>query len=117
MHFGTLKTLIRDDRRLQVLLLASLCVQVVICLTAVGIYHPDQYFQIIEFSSWQLHHPSAAGQVWEFGLQVRPTLQVYLFSGYTFICSATGIHDPYTQLLILRLLFGLSLFVLFNWIC
>ena len=116
MHFRTLKALIRDDRRLQVLLTASLLVQIVICLTAVGIYHPDQYFQIIEFSSWQLHRPSAAGQIWEFGSQVRPTLQVWLFSGYTSLCSALGMHDPYWQLAILRLVFGLALFALFNWI-
>ncbi len=117
MHFGTLKALIRDDRRLQVLLVASLLIQVIICLTAVGIYHPDQHFQLIEFSSWQLHDPSAAGQVWEFGMQIRPTFQVYCFSAYTVICSSMGMHDPYTQLLVLRLLFGLLLFALFNWMC
>src|SRR5258708_18489676 len=117
MYFGTLKGIIRDDRRLRYLLLASLLVQVVVCLTAVGIYHPDQYFQIIEFSSWQLHRPSAAGNVWEFGAHLRPTLQVYLFSAYYSICTTLGIHDPYWQLGLLRLLFGLALFVLFNSIC
>ncbi|HXB10283.1 MAG TPA: hypothetical protein VNW04_24335, partial [Puia sp.] len=117
MHFGTLKAILRDDRRLRLLLIASLLVQVAVCLTATGIYHPDQYFQIIEFSSWQLHRPSAAGQVWEFGSHVRPTLQVYLFSGYYLVCSALGIHDPYWQLWLLRLFFGLALFGLFNWIC
>ncbi len=111
MYFGTLKGIIRDDRRLRYLLLASLLVQVVVCLTAVGIYHPDQYFQIIEFSSWQLHRPSAAGNVWEFGAHLRPTLQVYLFSAYYSICTTLGIHDPYWQLGLLRLLFGLALFV------
>src|SRR5258708_27179272 len=117
MYFGTVKGIIRDDRRLRYLLLASLLVQVVVCLTAVGIYHPDQYFQIIEFSSWQLHRPSAAGNVWEFGAHLRPTLQVYLFSAYYSICTTLGIHDPYWQPGLLRLLFGLALFVLFNSIC
>lgn len=114
MYFETLKSILRDDRRLQVLLSASLLVQIVLCWTAVGIYHPDQYFQIIEFSSWQLHRPSAAGQVWEFAAHLRPTLQVYLFSGYSWLCSAIGVHDPYLQLGLLRMFFGLSLFALFN---
>ncbi|HEY1212622.1 MAG TPA: hypothetical protein VGE93_03220, partial [Bryobacteraceae bacterium] len=93
---------------------ASLLVQLVICWTAVGIYHPDQHFQIIEFSSWQLHRPSAAEQVWEFTAHLRPTLQVYLFSGYSLLCGALGLHDPYLQLGLLRVIFGLSLFALFN---
>jgi len=112
-----MKNIIRDDRRLRLVLAASLVVQVILCLTAVGIYHPDQYFQIVEFSSWQLHRPSAAPMVWEFGARLRPTLQVYLFSGYSTLCTALGIHDPYWQFCWLRLLFGLSLFVLFNAIC
>lgn len=114
MYLDTLKNILRDDRRLQVLLLASVLVQIIICLTAVGIYHPDQYFQIIEFSSWQLHRPSAAGQVWEFAAHLRPTLQVYLFSGYSRLCSALGLHDPYFQLGLLRVASGLCLFALFN---
>ena len=114
MYCETLKSILRDDRRLQVLLLASILVQMVICWTAVGIYHPDQYFQIIEFSSWQLHRPSAAGQVWEFSAHLRPTLQVYLFSGYSWLCQVLGLLDPYWQLGLLRLLFGGMLFTLFN---
>jgi phosphatidylinositol glycan class B len=114
MNVRTLKALIRDDRRLRLMLLASLLVQVVVCLTAVGIYHPDQYFQIIEFSSWQLHRPSAAGRIWEFSAHLRPTMQIYLFSGYSWLCAALGLHDPYLQLGLLRMGFGLALFALFN---
>src|SRR5579859_377175 len=117
MIFAELKDIVRNDSRLRLLLLASLLVQVGICLTAVGIYHPDQYFQIIEFSSYQLHRPSAAGHVWEFAAHLRPTIQVYLFSAYYSVCTLLGIHDPYGQLTLLRLLFGLALFVLFNVIC
>jgi phosphatidylinositol glycan class B len=111
------KDIIRQDRRLQLLLSASLIVQVIICLTAVGVYHPDQYFQIIEFSSYQLHRPSAAGHVWEFTAHLRPTMQVYLFSAYYSVCTTLGIRDPYLQLTVLRVVFGLALFVLYNGIC
>ena len=117
MYFGELKNILRNDSRLRLLLLCSLLVQTIVCLTAVGIYHPDQYFQIIEFSSYQLHRPSAAGNVWEFAAQLRPTMQVYLFSAYYSFCTALGLHDPYGQLTVLRLLFGWALFLLFNAIC
>jgi len=114
MYLETLKGILRDDRRLKPLLFISLLVQIVICWTSVGVYHPDQYFQIIEFSSWQLHRPSAVNHVWEFAAHLRPTLQVYLFSGYSLFCGALGLHDPYLQLGLLRMVFGLTLFALFN---
>ena len=114
MYFRQLQAMIRTDIRLLLLLSAALLVQVIICLTAIGIYHPDQYFQIIEFSSYQLHRGSAANNVWEFAAHLRPTLQVYLFSAYYEVCSGLGISDPYVQLEWLRLLFGLFLFVFFN---
>lgn len=106
-------TLLKDTR-LRLILLAGIMIQVVVCITAIGIYHPDQYFQIIEFSSYQLNRASAAGHVWEFAARLRPTLQVYLFSGYYKLCSGLGIRDPYVQLALLRLLFGLLLFFFFN---
>src|SRR5882757_10347975 len=114
MYFSTLKGIIRDDRRLRWMLLASLLVQIAICWTAVGIYHPDQHYQIIEFSTRQLHRPSAADLVWEFPARLRPTMQVYLFSGYSSLCSVLGLRDAYLQLDILRMGFGLALFALFN---
>ena len=114
MYLRQILTMIREDIRLRILLSVALVVQVIICLTAIGSYHPDQYFQIIEFSSYQLHRPSAAHHVWEFAAHLRATLQVYLFSAYYETCTALGITDPYSQLGLLRLLFGLILFVFFN---
>ena len=112
MLFGELKDTIRKDSRLQLLLLASVIVQVIMCITAIGIYHPDQHFQLIEFSSAQLHKPF--GYVWEFDAHIRPSLQVYLFSGYRIFCGWLGLRDPFLQMTVLQVIFGLSLFVLFN---
>ena len=106
--------MILKDVRLRWLLLAALVVQLIICITAIGSYHPDQHFQIIEFSTYQLHEPSAAEKVWELPAHLRSTIQVYLFSGYYEACTALGIRDPYVQLELLRVLFGLTLFVFFN---
>ena len=112
MLFGELKETIRKDSRLQLLLLASVIVQVVMCITAIGIYHPDQHFQLIEFSSAQLHKPF--GYVWEFDAHIRPSLQIYLFSGYRIFCGWLGLNDPFLQMTVLQVIFGLTLFVLFN---
>lgn len=112
MLIGELKETLRQDPRLRWLLLASLVVQVIMCITAIGIYHPDQHFQIIEFSSAQLHKPF--GYVWEYDAHIRPTLQVYLFSGYRVVCAWLGMNDPFLQMTVLQIIFGLALFLLFN---
>jgi len=112
MVFQELKEMIRSDRRLRWLLLGSLFVQLVMCITAIGIYHPDQHFQLIEFSSAQLHKPF--GYVWEYDAHIRPTIQVYLFSAYRIGCGWLGIQDPFLQMTILQVLFGGALFVLYN---
>ncbi len=96
------------------LLLISLVIQIVFCITQVGYFHPDQHFQLIEFSSWQLGEPSGATSVWELKSHIRPTIQVYLFSGFVETCRFIGVYDAYTQLTILRLVFGLLGFLLFN---
>ncbi|MBD2755758.1 glycosyltransferase family protein [Spirosoma validum] len=102
------------DSRLRWLLLVALLVQLVFCITQVGFLHPDQHFQLIEFSSWQLGEPSGATHVWELNSHIRPTLQVYLFSAFTEVCRFCHVDDAYTQLIVLRLLFGLLGFTLFN---
>ena len=112
MLFEEFRETIRKDKTLRLLLLASLIVQVIVCLTAIGIYHPDQHFQIIEFSSAQLHKPF--GYVWEYDAHIRPTLQVYIFTGYRLLCGWVGITDPFTQMELLQVVVGLALFVLYN---
>src|SRR5258708_2354188 len=112
--FTEIKTIIQKDRKLQALLFIALLVQVIICITAIGVYHPDQHFQLIEFSSFQLKHESAAKSVWELDAQIRPTLVVWLFSAYYIVCEFFTIHDPFVQLAILRILLGLVLFAFFN---
>ncbi|MBS1659557.1 MAG: hypothetical protein JST68_00760, partial [Bacteroidetes bacterium] len=112
MLLKELKETLRQDSRLRWLFLGSLLVQVIMCVTAIGIYHPDQHFQIIEFSSAQLHKPF--GYVWEYDAQIRPTLQVYLFTGYRVFCGWMGLTDPFAQITVLQIIFGLALFVLYN---
>ena len=112
--FTELKRMIQKDRKLQLILAGGLIIQLITCITAIGFYHPDQHFSIIEFSSWQLGKESGVSYVWEFTHFVRPSLQIHLFSAYYSICTTLGINDPYLQLTILRVMLGLAMFILFN---
>ncbi len=105
---------ILQNRNLQIVLLAGLVIQVITAITAVGFFHPDQHFQLLEFSSFQLQKENSAHVVWELKAMIRPTLQVYLFSGYTIICGWFKLNDPYAQMTVLRLILGILVFVVFN---
>ena len=107
---------IKNSVNIQLILLFGLIVQILFCITSVGYFHPDQHFQIIEFSSLQLHKNNAAGAVWELQSNIRPTLQVYLFSGFRIACEKLSIINPFSQLLILRLIQGLLFWIFLNYI-
>ncbi|MBO9571989.1 MAG: hypothetical protein J7497_07240 [Chitinophagaceae bacterium] len=106
--------LIRSDKRIQWLLFGGFFIQLITAITAIGTSSADQHFQIIEFSLHQLGEPSGASYVWEISNFVRPTLQVYLFSGFHLALNSIGVTDPYTQLTILRILLGIMMFGVFN---
>ncbi|MBL7738263.1 MAG: hypothetical protein JNK14_03530 [Chitinophagaceae bacterium] len=110
----TIKELTANDRKLRYILLAGLIVQIIVAFTATGSYHPDQHFQVIEFSSYQTGEPNGAAAVWEFHNPIRPTVQIYLFSAWHKVMGFLGITDPYSELTILRIVLGLFMFVLFN---
>ena len=106
--------LIQSDTKIKWLLFGGFFIQLITALTAIGTSSADQHFQIIEFSLHQLGQPSGATYVWEINNFVRPTIQVYLFSGFHLALNYIGIADPYTQLTILRILLGTTMFVVFN---
>lgn len=110
----TIKNIISTDQRIKWLLFAGLAIQVITAITQVGASSADQHFQVIEFSLDQLGQPSGFPYVWEYDHFVRPTLQVYLFSGYHLLLNGIGIADPYIQLTILRVLLSLCMFIVFN---
>jgi len=108
------RKLIQQDSELKLLLFGGLIIQLITCVVQVGFFHPDQHFQIIEFSSYQLHKASGATHVWELSDFIRPTLQIYFFSAYRIICEFIKISNPYFQLTLLRIIFGTVLFSVFN---
>ena len=107
---------IKDSRDIQLILGFGLIIQIIFCITGVGYFHPDQHFQILEFSSLQLQQHNAANSVWELESNIRPTIQVYLFSGYRILIENFGVVNPFSQLLILRLIQGLLFWYLLNYI-
>src|SRR5436190_6862249 len=109
-----IKKLIKSDPKLKLILFAGLIIQVLFSITATGFYHPDQHFQIIEFSSYQTGEPNAASYLWEYDHPVRSTIQVYLFTGWHWMINTVGIHDAFLELTLLRILLGLLMFAVFN---
>ena len=112
--FAEFRNILAKDPRALWILIGGLIVQVLTSITAIGVSSADQHFQIVEFSLYQLGEPSGASQVWEINNFVRPTLQVYLFSGYHLLLNALGVTDPYVQLTILRVFLGIAMFIVFN---
>ena len=109
-----IRQLIVEDKRLQLILLFGFIIQMVTAITALGFYHPDQHFQLLEFSSYQLGKESSATSVWELKAAIRPTFQVYCFSAYVLLCNFLTITNPYLQLTILRILLSITLLLTFN---
>jgi phosphatidylinositol glycan class B len=107
---------IKQSKKLQLILFSGLIIQLIFCFTSVGYFHPDQHFQIIEFSSFQLKEANATKDIWELSSNIRPTLQVYLFSAFKLFCFAISIENPFYQLTILRFLQGVTFFIAFNMI-
>jgi GPI mannosyltransferase 3 len=112
--FAEIKKIIQQDRKLQLILLGGLIIQVITSITAIGFSNFDQHFSVVEFSSWQLGNENAASYAFELEAKIRPTLQVYLFTGYYKACMFLHIEDPYQQLTILRIILGLVMFLVFN---
>ncbi len=111
---GSILETIKNDYKLQLLLFGMLVIQLLFCITSVGFYQPDQHFQIIEFSSYQLGEKSGVAGIWELDSKIRPTLQVYIFSAFISGCRLFNIDDAYLQLTLLRSAFGLIAFIVFN---
>lgn len=112
--FTDIKRIIQSDRRLQLILMGGILIQLITAITAIGYSSADQHFQIIEFSLFQQGLDNGAKYVWEINHFVRPTLQVYLFTGYNKLCNAIGFTDPYAQLTVLRVILGLLMYTVFN---
>jgi len=80
---------------------------IVFIITAIfssGSYHPDEHFQILEFANYKLGNSPVSDLPWEFHEKIRPALQPTLAVGLLKLMGFIGIKNPFTCVLILRLL-------------
>lgn len=78
---------------------------------SVGFHHPDEHYQILEFSNYKLQKTTANELPWEFASQIRAALQPFItyFGIKTF--NTIGIRDPFIITFIFRLIMAL-----FSWL-
>jgi phosphatidylinositol glycan class B len=112
----SLLDLIRTERKIQVILFLGFLVQVITAITAVGAYHPDQHFAVVEYGMRYLGLPSSAEVLWDFEEKMLPSIKMFLFMGYYKAVSFLGMQDRYHILTLLRVACGLAHLVLFSYI-
>lgn len=60
-----------------------------------GFYHPDEHFQLIEFAGLKAGWNTSDDLAWEYGAQIRPTLQPYLALGIFKLAGLFGGQRPF----------------------
>ncbi len=91
----------RFDKKHYLFALFIVIVYAVAAFNLVGYYHPDEHYQILEFAQFKMGKLPAADMPWEFNYAMRSSFQPWIVIG---IRDLTGITNPYTLTLILRLL-------------
>ncbi|MGD0711322.1 MAG: hypothetical protein ABR968_09090 [Bacteroidales bacterium] len=85
----------------------SLFTYLVTAYFSIGYYHPDEHFQILEFSNYMLGKSPASDMPWEFHAKIRPALQPALACVFIKAFNFIGINNPFTYALIFRILSAL----------
>lgn len=83
----------------------------IICVTAWfsnGYFHADEHYQIIEFAGYKLGWNQANDLAWEFGDQIRPSLQPWIAAMVIGLGKTLGIQNPYILAFLLRLVMGVA---------
>ncbi len=75
-------------------------------INSMGYHHADEHYQIIEFANYFLGNVSALDLSWEFDAQIRPSIQPILAASFIKLSYLIGVSDPFTILLMLRVLTG-----------
>ena len=87
--------------------LGGLLIFLITACMSEGFYHPDEHFQLLEFSHYKRGLSPASDLPWEFHEQMRPTLQPVLAMGLMNGLALVHIDNPFTYALILRILSAL----------
>lgn len=71
---------------------------------SLGYYHPDEHWQLLEYAGYKLGIVSKASLPWEFGCQMRPTLQPWIAFATQKVLGIFMDYDPFLWTFVLRLL-------------
>ncbi len=97
------------------LLIAGILIAVAAVFSS-GFHHPDEHYQIVEFAMHYLSRSTDNNMPWEWSNQMRPSLQPMLMVGLLKTYEFLEIVNPFTQMLITRLLTGaLTLAMIYQW--
>jgi phosphatidylinositol glycan class B len=69
-----------------------------------GYFHGDEHFQILEFARYILGENRADELCWEYGAQIRPSLQPYIAASFIKICQFINIDSPFLHAFCMRLI-------------
>ncbi len=93
--------LLQEKTSYQLLILAVL-VHTIAAWFSVGWHHPDEHFQLIEFTYAITQEKSAANLPMEFGTGMRPSVQVWLTYGIIKTLELFSINNPFLIAFVLR---------------
>lgn len=82
----------------------SLLLYAVTAYFSVGFHHPDEHFQILEFSTYKLQNTPPADLPWEFLAQIRPALQPFIAYYFTSFFHFIGLYNPFIIASVFRLI-------------
>jgi phosphatidylinositol glycan class B len=90
----------------KVALWVSLFLHICCAWFSIGYHYDDEHWQILEFANYKLGLSPASDLPWEFVDQIRPTLQPFLVYVLAKFMMALDLYNPFTLILILRLISG-----------
>lgn len=94
----------------QQLIYIGLAAHLIAAFFSIGAHHADEIYQIFEFAGYKLGLNTAAELPWEFQEQMRSGFQPLLVFGFTKLCHAISINNPFTIAAYIRLIQGLFSF-------
>lgn len=71
-----------------------------------GFYHPDEYYQILEFAHMRLFGTPPSDLPWEYQTMMRPGFQPLIAYGFGKLLTSIHFYDPFILQTLLRLLSG-----------
>jgi len=98
---------VRSDARVRWMLGMGAIIQVLTALAAIGTYHPDQHFKVVELGLSILGRPNGGTALWEVDAHMLPSLTMYGFAGYVRGMEFLHLSDHYSMLTLLRVIVSL----------